>query len=312
MADIHEGVGKVYSHAEMLGGEGPRGYPVTGWQMPEDAAARQVGLARTSLDEFLRNNAYGDAFDEIRQSLLDLAPLKGHPLAPDYSGSGGLKQALERPLYIATASEDGPWGRTSAIPHAGVVQISPEQLATLNTPIAAALQHEVGHVAAPPGRAAAFGRRLDTKRMSDRLVAEHPELAKPANDRAAYQIGAAIEYRNRPSELMANAAHMRRLEYGLTGNTMTTPEKVAQAFDRWLGGKPATIRGEVGPGGFGRFEDPIMQHGPNSGQPATNFEDMRESFRHIYDQSDPKTKRIIQTLFPRVASTQEGYADAIA
>lgn len=312
MRDIHEGVGKVYDHAAMLGDEGPSGYLVTGWRMPEDHYSRQVSLAKTSLDEFLRNNAYGSAWDEIRQSLLDLPPLKGHKLAPDYSASGGLQQNLERPMYVATADE-GTKGNTSALPHHGVVQISPEQLTFLNTPVDAALHHEVGHVMAPPG-----GRpdirlpMLEFKRMSDRLVAEHPQLAKPAMDNAVNAIGSAIQYRARPTETMANAGHMRRLEYGLTGNTMTTPEKVAQAFDRWLNTKPATIRGEVGPGGFGRFDDPIMQHGPNAGQPATNFEDMRESFRHIYDQADPKTKRVIETLFPRVASTQEGRADGIA
>jgi hypothetical protein len=320
MADIHEGVGKVYSHAEMLGGEGPRGYPVTGWSMPIDPHPRQVSLARTSLDDYLRENAYGDAFDEIRQSLLDLAPLKGHVLAPDYTASGGLKQALERPLYVATIEGELPWagkgptqasGETAALPHHGVVQLSPSELRHTNSGLDVGLNHEVGHVIAPPGPVRS-GASLDSTTMFRRLTAEHPELGKRAMDKGLGRIGRMIQYRNRPPELMANAAHMRRLEYGLTGNTMTTPEKVAQAFDRWLGGKPAAIRGEVGPGGFGRFEDPIMQHGPNSGQPATNFEDMRESFRHIYDQSNPKTKRVIQTLFPRVASTQEGYADAIA
>jgi hypothetical protein len=322
MDDIHQGVGRAYDYAEMRGEETPDGFKVDDWQMPSDQSPRQVGLRKTSLNDWLEQNAYGDYWDQVRNSLLSLPQATRSPMSPDYSGSGSLKKALDRPLYIATVqnSVPGDQSKSSALPHFGVVQLSPQELARYNSSVGAGAQHEVAHVASPPGPLASLTTqtaKLNLPTLSERLLAEHPSLGKPALDRAATDIGSVIRYRNRPSEFMATLGNMRRHELGLTGNTMTTPELVSRAFDRWLGGKAPVIRKGLGdmrdlPGGYGRFDDPVMEHGPNAGQPAENFEDMRESFRHIYDQADPKTKKLIHAMAPYFTSTQEGETDGLA
>lgn len=315
MGDIQEGVGKVYRHAEMLNDQGPNGYRVQGWQMESAGSPSQVGLSRTTLNDWLRDNGYGADWDQVRASLLDQEPLKGHVLAPDYRPAGGLENTLDRPLYIATVEGEAPGkivGKTLARSNDGVVQIAPNQLAAVDATPMAGLQHEMGHISAPPSPTARLTPHgvapLDPGPLRKRLLDENPGMSDPD----AARIGQGIAYRNRPAELLANLGNLRRLEYGLTGNTLTTPEGISRAFDRWLGGKIPQATAAPHKMGFGRFTHPIMEHGPRAGQPAENYYDMLQSLRYIYEQADPKTQKVIQSLAPRVSSIQGDEINAMA
>lgn len=274
---------KLHDHSKVVtGGDGP--YPIAGYQMDDARVAEPTDatISRTKMHDFLAN-WYGKHWPEVQERMLKAegAP-EWHMLRPDYN-TRNLEYALNRPVF-EIGGLTGPRPINAAYYNAGLVQINPSQaeVAWAGFTPSYTRHHEFSHMLFPPKKAA-----------QESLGYLHGTGFDPEG-----RVGTHIKYSARPDELMANLAHMARLEYGLTGKPLRSLADRIRAVQKWVSQPIGSSPNPSGPGWHNSFgPDPILQHGPEAGNPAHGYKFMQKALQEIVPRMiKPDRKAVIDAL----------------
>lgn len=307
---------KLFNHSRIVnGGDGP--YPVDGYQFTEGGVKNPSGATISrALPEDILAAWYGKDWDEVRDRILKSqgAP-QGHVLRPDY-GTGSLAQTLARPFFKITTED--PRAISAAVIDAGVFQNGPKNPTLLRAGFHPdyVQHHEFSHLMFPP-----HGDLSNEMELMPKYSFQGPgdmfhytgrstpsidfdKLLKSTGTENLPGATTHVRYTSKPSELMANVAHMMRYEYGLTGKPMRTPEDRIRAVKQWIDTPPQYSK-DPSAGWHNAFgPDPVLEHGPDAGQPAHGREFMRNSLRVIIPRMEKQDKKALIDAMEGFGSTE--------
>lgn len=315
--DAEKHLSELHRHAQIAaGGNGP--YPITGYVHGEGGVASPANatISETTLNDFLAN-WYGKNWPEVRDRMIKAqgAP-EWHFLRPSYDNTGSQAKNLDHRIYEIDV--DDPNAINAATPDAGLYQSNPLQpevgQARFNPQYIR--HHEFSHLLFPP---------KDEPRMSVTLFPDYGSGAQgsiftpsannyPHLDFAKFSralggnpgdLAAAnmhIRYTSRPDEMLATLPHLMRLEYGLTGKPLRTEADRIRAVQKWIAEPTRYNQGAKGwHEAFG--PDPIMQHGPEAGNPAHGYEFLRNSQKLIIPRLPKVDKKAVIDAMEGFGST---------
>jgi len=279
-------------------------------QSPRVVRSPNITNSVSTPEEFLRDSGYGPHWPQVRESLLS-APQPSNPnFKVEYTGKA-MEENLSRPVTtntIHSRADDRLAGRNEALPEDRVINLSHGEAEELGLHPSYSRHHENTHILqrSKAGLGAGLYPHLKpvedmaARRMLDQGV--HPVLIP----RAAMQAG----YASTLDELGAFFGHAKRLDYGMTGRPIITPQQHYDALNRW---RTQGIRVNDDPAGqldiYG--PDQTMQYGPNAGQPAHGFEYIKGQLQHVLP-DDTSEKRIRQLIeFMRTFADNEQPGEAV-
>lgn len=270
----------------------------SGYRVSLDVAGRptQAAMSESTLDKLLAHSAYGDAYPAVRKSMLD-AP---EHASLHYPGAASLQQYLENPFYVfmdtgsSRSRGVGAFGGNS-------IYINPARASELGISARRVGGHELGHALSPIASYGPHNRPMVTRgQILDELAKRYPALAADSDALARY--AERLEYMSDPNEMAANLNQLRRLNFGLTGDPLVTPEgriRFLQGLEtaplRDIG-KPSMVPDTMFPG------DPVMRHGPAAGKPADGGYFLEQSMNFLLPRLQNKAKRSLESIFNKSAS----------
>ena len=280
---------KLHDHAKVVaGGDGP--YPFGGYRLDETRVHKPVDatISRHNLEDFLAD-WYGKDWPEVRERMIKAegAP-EWHALRPNYN-TRNLEHNLTKPIFQVNVNGRVP--SNAAIIDAGIYQANPSQFESALGGFSPTYtkHHEFSHLLFPPKEG----------------VDKHPGYLRGTGFKPDGLVGTHIQYTSNPAELMANLAHMTRLEYGLTGRPMRTPEDRIRAVQKWVSQQIGDAPNPSAKGWHNSFgPDPILQHGPEAGNPAHGYKFMQKVFQEIIPRMIRPDKKAVLDAMEGFGSTE--------
>jgi hypothetical protein len=291
-------IANVHDHAKLSeGGQGP--YPVekvTASSTPIHDMTVERTTAGDNLKDLVYGDQYGNMLDVIAQS-----KNTGHPKDLTRASIGGHRDAWNRPVHLfqnAEASEiagnDMPaysWGGY------GLVYLDGK-----NPGIAQQFDRVLGHEYRHAGSHNEVDRPKDRTKMGQIIGygglmsdAEAMQLAGkhfPNDPYRQKEYAKSLQHGHRWEELETQIGELKGYHYGLTGQLVRTPEENVRFLGNILNGKTQIHTAPGQPGrAFG--DDPIMNYGPNPGQPATKKNHLEALIRDIYPRGGAGEKKAI-------------------
>jgi hypothetical protein len=306
---LHDHLAQIHQWAQDVAGGGPGPHSVSGLRYggePTDAT-----ILRTSPDEFLESEVYGSDYGKVREAMLEAEQMPdGHPMSLNVSAYGGMEKTLARPIF-EVSQDPSAKGSSYAFPEPGLALI---RSSGVGYSPGATRNHEWRHLAFPVGMDAAMARGSNWAEAKSReAIARIQGLIPQGHPSRTHieQLGKHAQYTGRSYELTANLAHMMGLEYGITGQRANKPEERIRLVQKWLEGKPKIKKNPSGP--FDVFGgDPVIEYGPRAGQPAENYEFMREMFRNVLPGMTPEKKRDVIKAMGPLGSTRQPQVSNVA
>lgn len=245
--------------------------------------------------DLLQQTAYGDAWPEVRQALIDAPQVSHKPFQVEYIGQRQAEN-LDTPITVMSGQDKNtydPASRTIKLNRSGSERLGVSPLTSL--------LHEAGHAAqqvkAPD--AALYPHRGVVENLTRNAIESQgmPDPLYANGESLHFQVPHHAGYMTRIAELLADLGHAKKLHYGVTGKVALTPEDNYNLLMGWLNEKP-----KVNPQPSGVFNaygpDPIMQYGPKAGNPAEKFEFLKGMFQHIIPKDLPENRirRIVELM----------------
>jgi hypothetical protein len=291
-------IANIHDHAKLsTGGPGP--YPVEN-VTASSTPIHNMTVYRSSPGQLLKDNVYGDQYENMLDVIAQ-SKNTGHPKDLTRESLGGHRDAWSRPVHVfenadmaSVANNDMPaysWGGYGLI-----------YLDGKNPGIAQQFDRALGH----EGRHAGSHNEVDrpkTRNSAKQIVgygglmsdAEAMQLAGkyfPNDPTRQNAYARSLQHGHRWEELETAMGELKGYHYGLTGQLVRTPEDNVRFLGNILNGKTQvhTTPGQPGKA-FGN--DPIMNYGPNPGQPAEKKHYLEALIRDIYPRGTSDEKKVI-------------------
>lgn len=313
--DAENHLANLHAHAQAVAG-GPGPYPISGYTLASaNANNLDAKISQTTLEDFLAS-WYGKHWPEVRERMIKAqgAP-EWHYLRPDYN-AGNFEKNLGRRIYEIEVGE--PTAINAANMDAGVFQYSPSgnDVGDAGFHPQHIRHHEFSHLLFPPSD----GKRMDNDLFPAYSQGDGGSLFEPGSQNyphldfskfvgalsgnADQVIKAAnhIRYTSKPAETLAALPHLMRLEYGLSGKPMRTEADRIRAVQKWV--SEPTRYGGGAPGWHNAFgPDPVMQHGPEAGNPAHGYNFLRNTFKLLLPRIPKSDKKVFIDAMEGFGST---------
>jgi hypothetical protein len=264
---------KAHQHASDLAGGTSGEVTVTGYRHGgKGPVAARVG--KTTLDKEL-GEWYGKDWGRKRESMVN-SQARTQPQY-QYRNLSNQDENLRQPIYVVRHSD--PSASSFASPGIGKVELvdNDSLIGSAGFDPQYLRWHELSHLVAPYlGQGRLRDKLIGQERSAPLWLSGRGDSSAQSNANMAWHH---MAYSAKSPEFFANLAHMMRLEHGLSGRPVVSPEDRLRVIQSWRGSRPQldlsapSMHKMFGP-------DPILQHGPDAGNPAHGYNFMREFFRN--------------------------------